>query len=539
MNQNIEYAIATSLLIILSAELFISQFYVSITWDEPLHIASGYAKLITGDYRMNTEHPPLIAIIESAPLLLLKPTLTLDDSWTNKNMIEFTKKFFFEDNKNPKQMLFYSRMPMILITILLGIIMYFWTKKMFGTTAALITLALYTFEPNILAHGILTTTDMGFTFFAILALCGYWKFFNSPTNKNLFLASITMGLAQLTKYTAIFLWPAYLIITLAHRKKIYFHTKSLCIIALTSILIINAAYLFQGTGTPIAESMRKDTTLNKELYSPEKTFSQDSISWFIADKIPSVLPYHYIKGLGFVINEGKSPNQNLVMGKSYENGALHYFVSAFAVKTTIAILLLLTLAIFLPQKNIRGTINWPFILIPAITILTALSIATKQTGIRYALIIIPLLIIWISGRICNTKAFANKYFKTILYIIVAGHAISSLAAFPNYIAYYNEFIGIENGWKYFTDSNTDWGQDFDKLVSYVKCKPETKIQYSGTTDLAFYGIEKNKAKEKCDTGTLAISAQTTANKNFEWLKKYEPFEKIGKSILLYNITKCE
>ena len=536
------------LLLILFAMLLSLQFNTSMTFDEPLHISAGYSKILTGDYRMNTEHPPLIQIMAGLPLLLLKTKLdTTDKSWTNKKMAEFTRKFFFVNNKNPKQMLFYARTAIIMLTLLLAMLIWKWAQEIFGNQAAITALAIYVFEPNILAHGMLTTTDMGFAFFAFLAVYTYWKFCKIQTKKNLAVAGITMGLAQLTKYTAIFLWPVYLLMAVTivlqtkenKKTEAIKQTKTILMITIITIIIINTAYLFQGTGTPIRTSMLEDTNLDKQLYHPDKIFGNDKMTKILTEKMPSPLPYYYVKGLGFVINEGSKPSQNTVFGKKYENGAWHYYITAFAVKTTIPFLLLIILAIFLPQKKQKNTQkNWQLFIIPALVIFIAMSMATKQTGIRYILAIFPFLIIWMSGRLTNTKTYEKKYFKLLIIILITLHSASSILAFPNYIAYYNEAIGSENGWKYFTDTNTDWGQDFDRLLQYTKCTPNTKIQYFGTNDLEFYGLKTKIAKEECQPEILAISAEKTTKEKFQWLKQQTPFGKIGKSILLYNITKC-
>lgn len=551
------------LLTILTIELFFSQMHTSMTFDETPHIAAGYSKLITGDYRMNTEHPPLMNLLQGMPLLLLKPKINFEDkSWTQKNLLEFTKKFFFEDNKNPKKMLFYARIPMMIITILLGWALFKWAET-FGQKTAILALAIYTFEPNILAHGILATTDIGFAFFTFIAIYCYWKFFNQPTKTNLLFASITMALAQLTKYTAIFLWPTYILIILftiknatkqtkiktlqypfqekiknIKLKYFYFHSISLIIIAIITITLINCAYLFYETGTPLKTAMLKDNTLDKTTYPPDKIFGENKIIKFITEKIPNPMPYYYTKGLGFVITESKKTNKNIIFGKEYSNGAWHYFITAFSLKSTIALILLIALAIILPQKTQKMKNTWQFMLIPAIVLLLALSNSTKQIGIRYILAIFPLIILWTAAKITNSKLFEKKYTKYIILLIITAHAISSAAASPDYISYYNEFIGQENGWKYFTDSNTDWGQDFDKLVKYANCKPNIKIKYLGTNDLTFYGLNTKIAKDTCEPEILAISASIQSSEQFKWLKEYKPFDKIGNSILLYNITNC-
>ena len=524
---------AALLIILLAAELFISEKYTSMTWDEPQHIAAGYSKIMTGDFRMNTEHPPLMHFLEGLPLLILKPKLTLDESWNNKNMMEFTRKFFFVNNKNPRELLTYGRIPIILLTISLGTIVFLWTKKLFGINAALIALTLYTFEPNVLAHGILATTDMGFAFFGTLALYFYWNFFQKPTTNNLILAAITMGLAQLTKYTAIFLWPIYFIIilTTTPKQKIRFHLKSLLFIIVISTLIINTAYLFQGSFIPIKDSMLADKTLDKSF----TRILDDKAINFIAEKIPSPLPYYYIKGLGFVTYEGARNNATTIFGIQYPQGVWWYYILAFTAKTTLPFIILTIISLLLIKKHHQ---HWQFTLLPAATIFIVLSLMTKQAGIRYILAIFPLLTIWVAGQISHRNILKNNMFTTGILLIITLHAASTTAQFPNYLSYYNEFVMAENGWKYFTDSNTDWGQDFDKLKRYVSCRPDTKIAYFGTQDLAFYGLDKKEADENCNKELLAISATNTADNKFSWLKKYEPTGKIGNSILLYNITDC-
>lgn len=532
MKTTLVTTITVLLFFTLAAQLFLSEQFVSMTWDEPQHIAAGYSKLITGDFRMNTEHPPLMHFLEGLPLLFLNPKLKLDENWNNKNMIEFTRQFFFVANKNPKELLFYGRILIILLTLLLGIVVFLWTEEMFGINAAIIALTLYSFEPNILAHGILATTDMGFAFFGTLALYTYWRFFQKSTTTRLILASITMGLAQLSKYTALFLWPAYLLIifTAAKKNKWLFHLKAFCGIAVISLFLINTAYLFQGTFVPLKQSMLQDSALDKRLTN---VFS-NGVN-FLTETIPSPLPYYYIKGLGFVTYEGGKENPNIVLGKEYPKGTWWYYVLAFFVKTTIPFIILTIISLLLLKNTNK---KWQFTLLPAATIFLVLSFMTKQAGIRYVLVIFPLLCIFIAGQLSAKQIVRRKLFAHCVVAILSLHALSSAAQFPNYLSYYNEFAGAENGWKYFVDSNTDWGQDFDKLRKYVACEPDTKIKYFGTPDLAFYGLDTKKAKEHCEKGMLAISATYTADKSFRWLKNFKPTDRIGNSILLYNVTNC-
>ena len=41
------------------------------TYDEAVHLASGYSYLTTGDYRLNPEHPSLSKMLSAVPLLFV------------------------------------------------------------------------------------------------------------------------------------------------------------------------------------------------------------------------------------------------------------------------------------------------------------------------------------------------------------------------------------------------------------------------------------------------------------------------------------
>src|SRR2546429_10020418 len=48
---------------------------------------------------------------------------------------------------------FWTRVPMIALTALLGVVIFSFTRKLFGDVAAVISVAFFTLEPTILAHG--------------------------------------------------------------------------------------------------------------------------------------------------------------------------------------------------------------------------------------------------------------------------------------------------------------------------------------------------------------------------------------------------
>ena len=62
-----------SLLIILSLQLLLSVRQESQTWDEANHIYAGYKSWTSADFGLNPEHPPLVKLVATAPLLSAPP----------------------------------------------------------------------------------------------------------------------------------------------------------------------------------------------------------------------------------------------------------------------------------------------------------------------------------------------------------------------------------------------------------------------------------------------------------------------------------
>jgi len=62
----------------------------------------------------------------------------------------------------------------------------------------------------------------------------------------------------------------------------------------------------------------------------------------------------------------------------------------------------------------------------------------------------------------------HRAWAIVVGVLLAGHVISSLRAFPDAIAYSNEIAGgPSETHRYFTDSNTDWGQQLKQVKLYV------------------------------------------------------------------------
>jgi len=143
----------------------------SSTSDESAHLPAGWTCLATGDYRMNPEHPPLAKMIAALPLMFMKINGALDtDEWRDGKEWGYGWDFPYTGRNDDATLLFWGRFSMVILSLCLGLLMFFWARKLYGNAAGLFALFLFAFSPNLIAHGSLANTDLPIAFFMALSL---------------------------------------------------------------------------------------------------------------------------------------------------------------------------------------------------------------------------------------------------------------------------------------------------------------------------------------------------------------------------------
>ena len=139
------------------------------TWDEANHIFCGYRTWTHSDYGLNPEHPPLVKLLATAPLLWSQwKTPVLEERFFKEDAFLRGKEFLYQND--PEKILARTRTAAAVLALLTALVVFFATREMFGRGAAFIALTLLTFDPNLLAHGALVTTDVGFACFMLLSV---------------------------------------------------------------------------------------------------------------------------------------------------------------------------------------------------------------------------------------------------------------------------------------------------------------------------------------------------------------------------------
>jgi hypothetical protein len=568
--------ILSILLLAILLQCVLSMRMKSATFDEPNHLIGGYYYLKTGDFSLNWQNPVFVNVISAVPLLFLRPRIQTYDphQWDRP----FVHDILYVANNNADQIVFWARIPTIFFSLLLGFFVFRWTSELYGIESGLFSLLLYAFSPNILAHSRLATPDIGITCFMFLACYLLWKSVSRPSTGNLFLAGLTFGLALISKFSAVFLLPVYLLLPLVPlfpkgsqprpnlsvsrpNPKTRAPTDSLKkygrLMAYSGLIIsIGLLVIIVAYPSYLKPWYRFDETI---LPSVQRGFPNAKINeglWHLVSSI-RVPGREYALGLLGLVERSTKGHDTFFWGKISQRGEWYYHLVALIIKTPIAlqIMLLLALGLYL-WRCTKGTIpnlyNDFFLIVPPLLLFTAISLGSVKTGLRHVLPVFPFIFVFIASFF--KLALKRRLLSGLAFLLIIWYLVSSIRIHPHYLAYFNEYVGgPSNGYKYLVDSNLDWGQDLKGLKEYMERKGIKKVQlaYFGTAAPEYYGIsyelisDQDLAALKASRFTrdvFALSATflqglylPTDRDRYEWFRDRTPTAQIGYSIFVYEI----
>jgi dolichyl-phosphate-mannose-protein mannosyltransferase len=507
------------LLAIFGALCFLSQREKSVTVDEFNHFPSGIYNLLTGDWRMDRQSPPLVKCFPGLSAMFTAPKILLEPFVQDPNPWKFGYDFMHRNSNRYVAIFEWGRVLIILIGCFGGWILYHFTRQIFGSKGALFALLLFIFNPNVLAHSRLVTIDIGATAIFLLSVFAFWKFLGNMGLKNTAISGVTLGLAQVSKFTCLILYPLFMIffaIVLAHNgymerrenpttmgKSIISAAAPIAAFAfmvLISLFVINSVYVFSNVFFCFKDYAFESTALNALTLSPIKS-------------IPIPLPLEYVRGFDIQldISSGKSPfYMGYLMGKHSMAGWPHYYLIGMLVKNPEAMVVILLLSLYAwckttPRPALR---TWLCVWGTVLVYLSYFSVFTNTPiGIRFLLPIFPLLFL-AAGALLSRNFMANGRIRILLSLLTILYVLPAIIFYPNYLSYFNWVSGgPKNGHYWLIDSNLDWGQDLPALKKYMvkKSIDRIKLGYFGRVDPHLYGINYDLAQKEIDGGVHAIS----------------------------------
>lgn len=477
------------LLIVISVQLFFSVRRESQTWDEANHIFTGYRTWTNADYGLNPEHPPLVKLLTTAPLLWSKPqSPELEGRFFKEDAFLRGKEFLYRNDAD--KILSRTRTAAAILTLLTAVVVFFGTREMFGPGSAFIALALLAFDPNLMAHGALITTDVALACFMFLSVYAFYRFVKSPSALRLIVAGLAVGLVLAAKHTGLLVLPILFLLTiceiLRNRRDALKLVGSFVLIALIGWIILWTFYGFRYAARPTGLQLNPPLADYVQGLNPSEAWPIAMMAHF------RILPESYLYGLADV-RLTANYYTSYVLGKVYAHGVWFYFPIAFLVKSTVGVLALFLLSAgVIATRRLNHRREILFLLVPVVFYLLVALTVGMNIGVRHILVVYVFLYVLIGGAawVLIQKSRRWAYAVGVLLLV---HAASSLNAFPNYIAYANELWGgPSQTHKYLTDSNSDWGQQLKSIKQYLDRRGVKDCWFvyfaAGVAEPSYYGI---------------------------------------------------
>ncbi len=505
--------LASVLLIILAGLQLSTLSITSPTMDEPSHIVSGYAFLTRGDTRIKLNGPILPNLMSAIPLLLepnLKLTSADDPMWDANDHNGISDQFIWNNTAPPFQIIYLARLPFIFMSWLLGALIFRWACERAGLIAGLFAMALYVFDPNLLAHSRLAMTDFESTAAACLALYAFDRSLRQPARKWRIIAGIAIGLMLASKFSLLTFVAAMIVLVFIQQfnaelrtraenilRKISrccaFAVKYLALLLFAAVITVWAVYAFQ-------------------------------IAPVNAGSLPVPAPgfWREWQSAQYYLNQ---PWPNYLFGQTSITGWWYYFPIAFILKTPLPILILLSVSLIrsILKRSWRRDLIF---LLPSLFLFISLLFSTNNLGYRYLLPILPLLYVYSSDLLQPAHSIAqslNRSFalsppQLVTLSLIAWQIFGALRIYPYYLTFFNEIAGGPDRGRYvLSDSNIDWGQDLVGLKNYVDQHHLDRIK------LSYFGIAHPTAYNLKTEALLPV--RTALNdQGAWWLKKYTPFD---------------
>jgi tetratricopeptide (TPR) repeat protein len=360
---------------------------------------------------------------------------------------------------------------------------------------------LFVFDPNVLAHGAVVGTDMGLSCFMFASIYAFYRYVRVPSTGRLVVVGVATGLTFASKHTGILLVPMLLLLSIVEvlrRRDATTDSEALgkrirrlaVAFVVTSALAVATLWAFYGfrysarpaglqMNPPLADSLH-------QLSRPREIRLLATVAHY------RLLPESYVFGLSDV-RIMSDYYTSYLFGTIYPHGIWFYFPAAFAIKSTLSLLILLGLVVgVIATRRFQCWREILFLTIPpAYYFLVAMS-AGMNIGLRHILPVYPFLYVLAAGSAWKVIE-QNRRWIYFVAALIAFQAVTTTRAFPAYMAYANEvWGGPSQTYKYLSDSNVDWGQQLKSTKAYLEQKGITNCWFvyfaEGPVNMKDYSI---------------------------------------------------
>jgi hypothetical protein len=473
----------------------------SATIDEPPHILAGHRHWQCADFAINPEHPPLLKLLAASPLLfrtLVEPPIWECGKHPTSKYDASLAGFSFLARNDTDSIVIPARLAAAVLSLLLAILVFLAAREMFGRAEALVALTLLVFEPNIIAHGSLVTTDMAVSAGFFAAVYALYRYRKSPSAIRFLILGAAIGLTLAAKHSGIFIIPVLFLLLIADfllfrrfenqtsecgignaecgiernaalriphsvlKQRIIRDAGAFAGAILIGLVMLWACYGFNARALPqtggetiLAEVFPAQTPEGKPLSALGRTLKT----------ITSIFPESYTVGMADVLSSSSRPMY--LLGEVYPTGRWFYFPIAFLIKTSIALLVLLAAGLLTFKLYRERGREMLFLLFPSLAFFGVSLLSEMNIGVRHILPVYGFFIVIAAAGGCALSR-KHKIAGWALILLLFAHAATTFQTAPNYLAFSNILWGgTNNTYRLLTDSNVEWGQNLKLINEYL------------------------------------------------------------------------
>ena len=564
--------LCVALLMLMGAQMLGVIRQKSLTVDEWVLIPAGFYHLTEGDFRPVHEHPPVAKVLAAAPLVALGAEAPPVEPGAQEYDY-FLGRFdeFWRMNAGRLDYLcFWARVPAVVLTLLLGALVFVFARRQWGERAALFAVALFAFEPTLLAHGRVVQTDVPSALALLLFAFALQGYLRVPDVRRAALAGAAAGFAAVTKFSMVALGPVLCVafaalLVFAPRKGLSRArvVGQAAAAALAAVLAVNAGYFFRhAPPEPFEDALaRSVVTLDVGEGVLRTAFDTGY------QLLQIIFPPDFVSGVGWQLGHAKIGHPAGLLGDYSQHGWWYYFPVAFALKAPLPFVLLTLAGLVWGLSRLRRAREGRVLvlLLPPALFTLLLMFSTINIGVRYYIPAYPFFFILAGAmldRLLRSRDARRRALAAVLAVASFGWlAWEAARAYPDHMTYMNQLASGAPHWWYLSDSNVEWGDDVRDLALYLRGRGETRVGGAllGWQFLGLYGIEQTAVfvppgEEIEETRYVAVGASllngSTVPGEFEpgWeLNEYErvnyfedyrrrtPERIFGGSIYLYRV----
>ena len=489
--RRIAFTIAALLLCFFGFELVQVARLYSANWDEAHHLYDGYLILTRHDFRANAEVPPLIKIAAALPILHDHPRLPTPSGKPQTEDAFLSGRAFVFGNGGDR-LLFPARMACMVFSLLTAWLVFVAGRQLFGVLPSLCALFLFVFDPTVLAHGTLVSTDMGSACFLLASVYGFYRYVTRPGWPWLLATGLFAGLAMVAKFTGILVAPMLFALAAAEavrlRRWVVFGRLTAASAAILCMAwpVIWAFYGFRYAPAP--RGLQLSPALAPYLASMPNPAQGARLALLARFHL---FPQAYLWGLANT-KHTEWEYTGYFLGRVFRHGPWQYFPLALLIKSTLPLLILLLLAplawyragrpskrkdeqgqrrAWMFPRHFQNSQNHAqkilFLLLPPSLYFVVITLSHFDIGARHMMPVYPFLYL-VAGTTAALLLGQRRAWAAIAIALLAWQAVTSVRVAPNYMAYGNEaWGGPLQVRRYLSDSNVDWGQQLKTVRSYL------------------------------------------------------------------------